>query len=518
MNEEDDRTRVVTYPALRAGANRQETAFGANHLPLGFVLADFEIESVIGEGGFSIVYLARDRQLDRRTALKEYMPGSLAMRRPDLAITVKSDRVRDTFEAGLRSFVNEARILAHFDHPALVKVFRFWEERATAYMAMPYYEGDTLKQALKKGSAAPDEAWLRSIFEPLFDAIELLHGENCYHRDIAPDNIMILSGGSPLLLDFGAARHVIGDMTQALTAILKPGYAPIEQYAETRTIRQGPWTDIYAIAAVLYWAVTGKVPSPSVGRLMNDDLIPAAAAALKGYSDRFLAGIQAGLAIKPEERPQSIAEFRNLLGYRSQPSLRRAAILTTDDAPTVVPAPEPRVPTIQEAPTFVPVGLPSQLSAPDDTISAARPRPVLWRYLLLGALLAAVLAAAWFAFRPGAAPTPVPPPVVAPPVNNPPAPVFHQPSEVTPLQPPPSPPEQPKAQVPKVEPHSEVVEPPKSHPSPPKRPRRNSAVTEPPGGSSADRACADLLQQMSLGLNTPELRAKLATLNCGTPH
>jgi serine/threonine protein kinase len=404
MNEDDARTRGATRPAVGAGAN-EATAAGGNALPLGYVLGDFEIESIIGEGGFSIVYLARDRQLGRRAALKEYIPGGLATRLPDFRITVRSERLRETFEAGLRSFVNEARILAHFDHPALVKVFRFWEERGTAYMAMPYYEGSTLKQALQGSRTAPAEAWLRSIFDPLFDAIELLHGENCFHRDIAPDNIMILRGGDPMLLDFGAARRVIGDMTQALTAILKPGYAPIEQYAETTSIRQGPWTDIYAIAAVLYWAVTGRVPSPSVGRLMNDDLRPVADVALPGYSDRFLAGIQAGLAIRPQDRPQSISEFRHLLGLRPAPAAVRSATapdFQSDDTVRLPPAPaRPSRPQ-----TFTPKAGSAAPPRSDGTVPSAA-HPPLWRYVSLGAVLVTALAGAWLLLRPSATHPPI---------------------------------------------------------------------------------------------------------------
>jgi len=350
-DDDDDRTRVVTQPSsLRP--DEAPTIFAGSSLPAGFVLGDFQIEKVIGVGGFSIVYLARDRQLHRHVALKEYMPGPLAMRSSDYGITVKSDRLRETFSLGLRSFVNEARILARFDHPALVKVLRYWEDHGTAYMAMPFYEGVTLKQAMQQPGFEPTQAWLASILTPLFDAIELLHSANCFHRDIAPDNILVLQNGAPLLLDFGAARHVIGDMTQALTAILKPGYAPIEQYAETASIRQGPWTDIYAVSAVLYWAVTGRVPPPSVGRMMNDELRPVTDGARPGFSDRFLQGIQAGLAIKPQERPQSIAQFRALLDVavlERPPTLRMPLAPAAAELPTA-PVPVAAPPKMGRAP------------------------------------------------------------------------------------------------------------------------------------------------------------------------
>ena len=288
---------------------------GGNHLPVGFYLGEFEITKMLGEGGFGIVYLAEDHSLGRRVALKEYMPSSLAQRVGGTQVSVKSERHRETFEAGLKSFVNEARLLAQFDHPSLVKVYRFWEANGTAYMVMPFYEGVTLKDELKAMGAPPDENWLRELLEPLTEALAVIHTEQCYHRDIAPDNVILLKGsGRPLLLDFGAARRVIGDMTQALTVILKPGYAPVEQYAEVPGMKQGPWTDVYALAAVVYYAITGKTPPTSVGRLMNDNYVPMTQAGAGRYSPAFLAAMDRALIVKPEQRTQSIDDLRSDLG------------------------------------------------------------------------------------------------------------------------------------------------------------------------------------------------------------
>jgi serine/threonine protein kinase len=291
---------------------------GGNMLPVGFYLGEFEITKVLGEGGFGIVYLVEDHSLGRRVALKEYMPSSLAQRVGGTQVSVKSERHRETFEAGLKSFVNEARLLAQFDHPSLVKVYRFWEANGTAYMVMPFYEGITLKDELKAMGAPPDEAWLRELLEPLSEALAVIHAEQCYHRDIAPDNVILLKGSNrPLLLDFGAARRVIGDMTQALTVILKPGYAPVEQYAEVPGMKQGPWTDVYALAAVVYYAITGKTPPTSVGRLMNDNYVPMAQAGAGRYSPAFLAAIDRALIVKPEQRTQSVDDLRRDLGMEA---------------------------------------------------------------------------------------------------------------------------------------------------------------------------------------------------------
>jgi serine/threonine protein kinase len=247
--------------AMPAAASAARSAAGAAvadggesvlALPVGTRLHEFEITGVIGEGGFGVVYAAHDHSLDRAVAVKEYMPGALAHRTRGVTVSVRSERHRETFQLGLKSFVNEAKLLARFDHPSLVKVYRFWEANGTAYMAMPHYHGETLKSSLKALSTAPDEAWLRTLLDSVLDALAVIHGANVYHRDIAPDNIMLLDADVPVLLDFGAARRVIRDATQGLTVILKPGYAPIEQYAEVKSMKQSAWTDLYALAATVY--------------------------------------------------------------------------------------------------------------------------------------------------------------------------------------------------------------------------------------------------------------------------
>jgi len=325
-----DEDKTVIRPAAAAVSH-------PNGLPAGHRLHEFRVDGVLGVGGFSIVYLARDMQLERTIALKEYMPTSLAMRGADLSVAPRSGPQRETFDLGLRSFVNEARLLASFDHPALVKVHRFWEENGTAYMVMPYYDGPTLKQYLLQLASPPDEAWLKRLSAPLLDALALIHSEHCYHRDIAPDNILLLGAQhKPLLLDFGAARRVISGASQALTVILKPGYAPVEQYADVPAMKQGAWTDVYALCAVLYAAITGKAPVPSVGRTIKDELQPVSALARGRYSAGFLAAIDDGLAVRPEDRPQTIAALRErLLGKRA------AADTSEQDSESTRLMPEP---------------------------------------------------------------------------------------------------------------------------------------------------------------------------------
>lgn len=349
MNNDDDRTVVRSHhfhkpelppntmnwqgspqspqsPQPRGHAYEQDN----NTLPPGTRMGEFEILGLIGEGGFGIVYLAQDHSLERKVALKEYMPSGMATRTQAMQVMVRSPQYADTFTMGLRSFINEARMLARFDSPSLVKVHRFWEENGTAYMVMPFYEGVTLKQALKEKRVAPGEAWLKAMLGSLCDALDTIHREQCYHRDIAPDNILLLRDGRPVLLDFGAARRVIGDLTQGLTVILKPGFAPIEQYADAPGLRQGPWTDIYALAAVVYFAISGKTPPPSVARIVHDEMPPAREVGKGRYSEQFLAVLDAALAVRPEHRIQNVSELREVLGIsdeipRTMPELMQDA-------------------------------------------------------------------------------------------------------------------------------------------------------------------------------------------------
>jgi len=323
----------VTQP----GVGPDQSNRGA--LPAGTRLREFEITRLLGGGGFGMVYQAEDRTLGRQVALKEYMPGNFAVRGADLSVSARSGD-EQAFELGLRSFVNEAHMLARFDHPSLVRVYQFWEERGTAYMAMPFYQGLTLRRWLKNRTAAgaaepPDESTLRAILLPLLDALEVLHAADCFHRDIAPDNILLLAEGNrPVLLDFGSARRVIGDATQALTAFVKPGFAPIEQYSHDDEMRQGPWTDIYGLAATLYFAITGECPPSASSRLLRDRLAPVSTHLRSHYSEAFLHAIDLGLKVRPEHRLQSVRTWRSLIDSRLS--------LAGDDTLALAGSAEPR--------------------------------------------------------------------------------------------------------------------------------------------------------------------------------
>jgi serine/threonine protein kinase len=371
-------------------------------------LDDFEIIRVLGAGGFGIVYLALDSVLLRFVAIKEYMPTALAGRGKGAMVSVRSPTLAGTFATGLESFFNEARLLASFDHPSLVKVHRFWKANDTGYMAMQYYPGQTLKQARRGMSVAPDEAWLRAFVEPLLGALELLHGEGVYHRDIAPDNILLLPDGKPVLLDFGAARRVIGDRTQSLTAVLKPNFAPVEQYADEACMRQGPWTDLYALGATVRFMLTGEPPTPAVMRAVRD-VLPALStpgcAPFPGVSTEFLATIDWALALAPGDRPQSVASMRQALsGEVVPPSARHAAVpplsaFESDDDPVMA-----------EAEVFDPAAGPATEMAPPSHPAAARaatPRRRRGRAALAVLTLSGLAALGWGAWALGlSAPVP----------------------------------------------------------------------------------------------------------------
>lgn len=312
----------------------------ANCLPVGTVIADFEIVGLVGEGGFGIVYLARDVNLDRVVAVKEFMPSAFAGRVDGVRVAVRSNNHRSTYEAGLRSFINEAKMLAKFAHPALVEVYRFWEANGTAYMAMRYYAGKTLRQQLTDGNTTFDEESIAQTMAPIFDALEMLHREQVYHRDIAPDNIM-LTDGRPVLLDFGSARRIIGDGTQALTTILKPGYAPIEQYVDDGTMKQGPWTDVYALGGVLYHLATGKAPLQAVSRLLSDPLQPVSALTGNRFSPNFSAAVAKAMAVRVEDRLQNIREFSSMLGWTVVAPTRVMTLPSASHAPQAPARVEP---------------------------------------------------------------------------------------------------------------------------------------------------------------------------------
>ncbi len=276
------------------------------------LVGDYRIERVLGAGGFGITYLAEEVALDRSVTIKEYFPSDFAARTSTADAAPRSQDCASDYRWGLDRFIEEAQTLARFSHPNIVRVYRYFKANNTAYMVLHFEEGQSLKGWLKGLGRAPRQKELDAIVAPLLDALELIHKQDFLHRDIAPDNIIIRKDGTPVLIDFGSARGEILAHSKTVSALVKPGYSPYEQYAETSR-QQGPWTDIYALGATLYHAVTGKRPSDSPSRMVKDELVPARDAALSAYRAGFLKAIDHALTLQVEGRPQSIAAWRGAL-------------------------------------------------------------------------------------------------------------------------------------------------------------------------------------------------------------
>jgi predicted Ser/Thr protein kinase len=280
-------------------------------LPSRHALHEFRIERVLGHGGFGITYLADDTTLRKKVAIKEYLPAQFAVRAAGATVMPRTRRLADDYRWGLERFLDEARILARFRHPNIVPVLRFFEAHGTAYIVMEYEAGRPLA-ALLAGPGRLPPARVQALLEGLMDGLAQIHAAGFLHRDIKPSNIIVLADGAPVLIDFGAARQALrrGDVT--LTSVVTPRYAPLEQYQADA--EQGPWTDIYALAAVAYHAVTGEAPPEAPARVRNDACRKLADASIAGHAAPFLAAIDHGLAVHAEDRPRTIAVWRASMG------------------------------------------------------------------------------------------------------------------------------------------------------------------------------------------------------------
>jgi serine/threonine-protein kinase len=309
----------------------------------GYTLEEYRIESVLGRGGFGVTYLAYDAHLEKQVAIKEYLPSQFAVREADSTVVPRSTADADDFRRFLERFLREARTLAKLQHPNIVRVLRYFEGLGTAYMVMEYERGKSLGQTLQAMTAPPDVAWICGWLRPLLDGLAAVHAAEFLHRDIKPPNIFIRLDGTPLLLDFGAARSVAAD-AGGLTAIYTAGYAPLEQYSSEGN--QGAWTDIYGMAAVLYRVVTGNAPIDAPQRSQRDTLVAAIQCAGTRYDPRLLAPIDWGLRLDERARPQSVAEWR--AGRDGVAGLD--AILCPDEPTAVQP---PTRPSVHERTTVV---------------------------------------------------------------------------------------------------------------------------------------------------------------------
>lgn len=270
----------------------------------------YEIGQVLGVGGFGITYKGYDHTLSCDVAIKEYLPSGVALRAGDgVTVAPKSRQDQDFYSYGLDRFLEEARILAKFRERSIVRVSRYLEGNGTAYLVMDYEHGQPLDAYMKMCDAVTEERIL-SILMPLLVGLTEVHGKGYLHRDIKPANIYLREDGSPVLLDFGAARQSMSDQTQAVTSMVTPGYAPIEQYNTTG--KQGPWTDLYGLGATLYRYIVGQNPIGAPDRVMAlqagepDPLLAATIAAKGQYSDELLQTVDWMLRPNIADRPQDV--------------------------------------------------------------------------------------------------------------------------------------------------------------------------------------------------------------------
>ncbi len=282
-------------------------------LPPGTRLDHYVIRDVIGSGGFGITYRAEHTVLGKNYAIKEYFPQAFSYREGKTVRPTTSSG--PTYHWGLERFTTEARALARFKHPAIVDIASIFEANGTAYIVLGYERGGPMSDWLRRIGRLPTQEDLDRIVDPLLSALDEIHQDGLMHRDIAPDNILIRENGAPVLIDFGSARESVRNASHAMSAIVKHGYSPPEQYS-SRSDLQGAWTDIYALAATLYRAMTGETPPDATERIMHDKILSVGRVSKGFYRPGFIEGVDWGLQIRPEGRPQTIAQWRPML-FRS---------------------------------------------------------------------------------------------------------------------------------------------------------------------------------------------------------
>ena len=290
-------------------------------LPPGYVLnGKYMIGKVLGEGGFGVTYVGWDQILEVRVAVKEYFPIGMAsrtvMEHGHYSLSVLMGENEDGYRHGLERFMEEARSLSRFDHlKGIVSVKDFFFENRTAYMVMEFVEGETLKQFLNVRGGRLETETALELMRPVLQALEVVHRAGIIHRDISPDNIMITPSGDAKLIDFGAARMTGNNRSRTFTIVLKQGYAPPEQYQSAG--RQGPWTDIYAVSAVLYRMISGETPPSAVERLTKDNLQTLSQLGCS-VPDALNNVIKKGLAIQLRQRYQNVEEMYEDLYRKSR--------------------------------------------------------------------------------------------------------------------------------------------------------------------------------------------------------
>lgn len=319
-------------------------------LPVGYWLGNFRIDGILGRGGFGVTYRAWADDLQEPVAIKEYYPTDIALRRPgEHTISARTARDTDTFEWGRQRFIDEARTLAALRQAnprnySIVRVRMLFEEHDTAYMVQEFIEGYPMSEYLEDHGVVPEDV-LKRWLEVILDGLAVVHGQGMIHRDLTPSNILIDDDDTPVLIDFGSARNLVESKTQLHDRVYKQSYAPIEQ-SSTDTSRQGPWTDIYSLAVVLYESVTGSLPPEAPDRIEEDDCAPAADKARGDYAPAFLAAVDHGLAVFSRDRPQTVEDWRDELFSETPVEWTPAAPRRA--GPQSPPETEPAIPPADE--------------------------------------------------------------------------------------------------------------------------------------------------------------------------
>ncbi|KON81717.1 serine/threonine protein kinase [Azoarcus sp. PA01] len=284
-------------------------------LPSGFQLDQYQIERQLSVGGFSIVYLARDRH-GTPVAIKEYLPNSLALRKDGELEPQITEENRPAFRYGMKCFFEEGRSLAKLMHPNVVRVLNFFRANGTVYMVMQFERGRTLHDYIHKHRDGVREAFIRAVFARMLNGLREVHSHKLLHLDIKPSNVYLRNDGTPVLLDFGAARQTLLTGQPLLKPMYTPGFASPEQFTNRNAL--GPWSDIYSVGASLYACVAGTAPPRSDERSRHDTFVPATRAYATRYSAQLLQTIDWCLKLDPLERPQSVYSLQKTLMRRGE--------------------------------------------------------------------------------------------------------------------------------------------------------------------------------------------------------